>query len=81
MIMMGNKRNAILSILGPESPNVGDKRELVSDGTPEELKVIAQELIEAVHARNADQVCQALCAAFECLESRPHEEAEHTNEE
>lgn len=80
MIMIGNKKHAITSILGPDSPNVGDRREL-SSSHPEELRVIAQDLIEAVHSKDAEKVCDALCAAFGCLDSQPHEEGPHTNEE
>jgi len=56
-------------ILGPEEKD----GEGEGDET-NELELISQELIEAVHARNTKDVAQALRAAFACLESYEHEE-------
>jgi hypothetical protein len=55
-----------------------DKTEpLLDQYDNEELKVIAQELIEALHARNPEEVVAALRAAFECMDAEPHEEGPH----
>lgn len=81
MIMQGNRKNAVTAILGPESPNVGVRSELSDSESPEELKMISQELIEAIHARNPEDVCQALKAAFELLDSEPHEEGPEEEKE
>lgn len=49
-----------------------------ADADPQdEMKLISQELIEAVHARNVDDVEAALRAAFECLDAEPHVEGPH----
>ncbi len=44
------------------------------------LTACAEDLIRAVHAKDAKAVASALQAAFEVCESYPHEEGEHTNE-
>lgn len=37
----------------------------------------AEDLISAVHSKNVSAVAEALRAAFEMMESQPHEEGEH----
>lgn len=76
MIIIPNKKQMVTAILGPDGENVGDRRDLLPESydSDSELSVIAQELIEAVHARNVDDTKAALRAAFECLDSEPHEE-------
>ncbi len=54
---------------GLASEILGPKAE--SSKPVEPLKVIAQELIEAIHARNADDVVAALKAAFTECEAGP----------
>jgi len=49
-----------------------------SDGM---LKSIAEDLIAGVESKSAHEVAMALKAAFEHLESMPHEEVEHEEEE
>lgn len=44
------------------------------------VKAAAVDLIRAMHAKDEDGVAMALKAAFEILDSQPHEEGEHTNE-
>ena len=46
----------------------------------DDIEACAQELIRAVHAKDAPGVAQAIRSAFEILESQPHAEGEHTNE-
>jgi len=41
------------------------------------LESAAEDLISAVHAKNVKSVSAALRAAFEILESQPHEEGPH----
>lgn len=51
------------------------------DGSPgdgaEALHAIAEELIEAIHAKDAAGVASCLKAAFQECESEPHEEGPH----
>lgn len=72
MIMMGEKKKALTAILGPASPGVGEKGE---DG-PDDLHVIAEELIDAFHAKDAALVAAGLRAAYEQLDGaeEPSEE-------
>lgn len=57
-----------------------------SDPTQEALEACASDLIHAIASQDAASVAEALRAAFEIMESAPHEEGEHmiepnTNEE
>jgi hypothetical protein len=47
----------------------------------EPLDVIAQELVDAVHKKDAKLVADCLHAAFEILDAMPHVEGEHITEE
>lgn len=47
----------------------------------EPLDIIAEELISAVHKKDAKLVADCLHAAFEILDSLPHVEGEHVSEE
>jgi len=38
------------------------------------LEAAAEDLISAVHSKNCKAVCSALRAAFEIMESQPHED-------
>ena len=42
---------------------------------------VAEDLISAVHMKDASMVATALKAAFEIMEEAPHEEGPHINEE
>lgn len=64
-------KHILSAILGP-GPSGPE-----SAGSPDELEVIAGELIDAVHAKDAKATVEALRAAFQCMESEPHEESEH----
>jgi len=44
------------------------------------LRQCAKELIDAVHTKDEAAVARAIRAAFEILDSEPHEEGPHTNE-
>jgi hypothetical protein len=46
------------------------------DAADQGLDACSEELIRAMHAKDAKGVSAALRAAFEVLESQPHEEAE-----
>ena len=45
------------------------------------LDIIAEELIDAVHKKDAKLVADCLHAAFEMLDAMPHVEGEHISEE
>lgn len=48
---------------------------------PEGLHMASEDLIRAVHSKDAAAVSEALKAAFEILDAQPHEEGPHTNDE
>ena len=73
MMILGDKRKTAMAILGPKSDGVGMKGE---DGGPDALFEIAKDLIDCVHAKDPMGVAEALKAAFQELESQPHEEFE-----
>lgn len=59
-------------------PDVGEAPEL----TPEEqLHAVAGELVDAVHCGDVDAVVEALRGAFLLLDSMPHVEGEHVDEQ
>jgi hypothetical protein len=45
------------------------------------LMACAEDLINAVHSRDKKATAEALKAAFELMDSEPHNEGEHTNEQ
>ena len=47
----------------------------------EGINAAATDLIRAIHAKDEMGVAAAIKAAFQILDSEPHEEGEHTNEE
>ena len=46
-------------------------------GDDEMLKVVAEELLDAIHSRKVGNLIEALRAAFQILDSEPHEEGPH----
>ena len=58
----------------------GSKEEKPEDSQDQGLEAAAEDFIRAVHAKDAKGVAAAFRAAFEMLESEPHEEGPHTNE-
>ncbi len=61
---------------GPEMEESGEE----AGGDDMGLEAAAQELIDAVEAKDAAGVASALRNSFAILESAPHSEGEHTNE-
>ena len=47
------------------------------EATDSSLEMAAEELIRAVHSKDASAVATALQAAFEVCDAMPHEEGEH----
>jgi hypothetical protein len=50
------------------------KREPDEESDYDSLESAAEDLISAVHSKDVKGVCSALRAAFDMLESQPHEE-------
>ena len=61
---------------GPEVEESGEE----AGGDEMGLDAAGQELIDAVDAKDAGGVAEALRHAFAILDSAPHAEGEHTNE-
>jgi hypothetical protein len=49
------------------------------DDSSAAIHACAQDLILAVHSKDVKRTAEALTAAFEILDSMPHEEGEHIN--
>lgn len=45
------------------------------------LEACASDLIDAIHARDIKKAAQVMRDAFELMESQPHDEIEHKEEE
>jgi hypothetical protein len=45
------------------------------------IEAVASDLIEAIHSKDVKRAAEAIRAAFEIMDSLPHEEGPHTNEE
>lgn len=75
MIMMGDRKKQVYQILGPHK-----NEETQDDAGPDALTTLAEELIEAVHKKDASHVADCLRALFQELESKAHEEGPHTEE-
>lgn len=73
MIMMADRKKTVQAILGPH-PEAEEKEE------PSSLQMCAEELIDAVHSKDAHAVVDALKAMFEELDSEPHVEGPHIGE-
>ena len=55
-----------------------DTEENQEDSNPDaSIEACAQDLIDAVHAKDVKAASEAIKAAFEILDSQPHEEGEH----
>lgn len=61
--MMGDKKSPQMVIHGSSSDNIGVRGEEGQD----DLHVVCQELIEAVHSKSAAELASCLRAAFEFL--------------
>lgn len=68
---MADRKKTVAAILGPH-PEAEDKE---PDASP--AKIAAEELIEALHAKDADGVLESLRAIFDELDSEPHHEGPH----
>jgi hypothetical protein len=68
-------------IVSTRLPDGGAKMDHQEGHELDGVKAAAADLIRAVHAKDESAVASALKAAFEILDSMPHDEGEHTNDE
>lgn len=74
-----NKQNVAGVIMTKvRSPDHPENKE---DESNQGLLAASRDLIKAVQASDEKGVAQAIEAAFTILDSQPHEEGEHTNED
>lgn len=68
-------------IVSKRKPDGGSEESHMEGEEDAGLDACSEDLIRAMHAKDAKGVTSALKAAFEILDSMPHEEGPHTNEE
>jgi hypothetical protein len=78
--MVHDEKGAIAIILGKMKPK-HDAEEHMEEHPDEALHACADDLIEAVHAKDVEGVTKALKAFFHIADAMPHEEGEHISEE
>lgn len=64
-------------IISHRKSDGSDPKNEPEDQEDQGLMACAEQMIRAMHAKDAQGVAEAFKAAFEILESAPHEEAEH----
>lgn len=65
MMIYGDKKRLLSAVLGPSGEEIRPEE---TPDSPDELSVVARELIDAVHAKDTAAVVDCLRAAFGCLE-------------
>lgn len=73
MIMMGDKKRMVNAILGPRH----DEKQEETPSADESIQAAAQEAIDAIHAKDAAGLLEALRAIFAELDAEPHREGPH----
>lgn len=68
-------------IVERRKPDGGPEMQGAEGDENQGLMSCAEELIRAVHSKDPHAVSAALRSAFEILDSEPHEEGPHLNEE
>jgi hypothetical protein len=68
-------------IVSTRKPDGGSEESHTEGQEDEGLHACSEDLIKAIHSKDAHGVTAAIKAAFEILDSMPHEEGPHTNEE
>jgi len=79
MIIPDKKKAATVIVAQMHSPNLEIEEEEGSED--EECSALGQELLEAVGAKDAMGVYNALRAIFQKVDSEPHVEGEHEEDE
>ena len=80
MMIFPDRKKAIHAILGPHGSNAGVKDGEGPEGPDQMLHALAEELIAAVHEKDAAGVKSALQSFFGQCDAEPHEEGEHLEE-
>lgn len=62
-------------IVKSRAPDKPEQEEETQDNSAAAIEQCAMELILAVHLKDVKGVSEALCSAFDILESKPHEES------
>ena len=75
------KRQDAAVIIRERTPDGSQMPEKDENAKDHALNACAADLIRAVHAKDETGVASAFKAAFEILESRPHEEYPHEDQE
>lgn len=78
--MVHDEKGAIAIILGKMKPK-HEAEEHAEEHPEAALHACAEELIDAVHAKDAAGVADALKAFFHIADAMPHEEGRHVSEE
>lgn len=70
-------------IISHRKPLGGQTEEPTDDEGQEDaaMQAAAQDIITAIHNNDSTHLAHALRAAFQILDSEPHDEGEHTNEQ
>lgn len=68
-------------IVSKRKPDGGQETSDETPGLDGGLQAAAQDLIDAVHAKDAERTASAIRAAFEILDAEPHVEGPHLSEE
>jgi 2C-methyl-D-erythritol 2,4-cyclodiphosphate synthase len=78
-----NKQQGIAGLIVKQrNPDkVEENQEDTSEDKDASIHACAQDLIDAVHAKDIKAAAEAIRSAFEILDSQPHEEGEHTSPE
>lgn len=75
------KPKAVAGLIITHRKPDGSKEEQHSEGNEDQgLEIAAEDLIRAIHAKDGKNVVSALKAAFEILDSMPHEEGPHDDD-
>lgn len=66
---------------GASSAPIEKKKMQTTESEPDLLEICAEDLKQALKADDTKAIAEALRAAFDLLDSEPHVEGPHTNEE
>jgi len=78
--MIHDEKGAVAIILGKMKPK-HDSEEQMEERPDASLHACSEELLDAIHAKDAKGVTEALKAFFHIADSMPHEEGRHISEE
>ncbi len=80
MLPFLKKKNAPQTGVIVQTRNPDEKPDENQEDNSDGIHACAKDLIDAVHAHDIKGAAEAIKAAFEILDSKPHEEGPHTNE-